>query len=76
MDRTEATICGHNCIEIYLRALKESGLETETKLLKYGQSNQVTSMRDMSVSYCALRTTLRSCDVSLVTNSQRRRQNE
>ena len=58
MKRTDATICGHNCIEIYLRTLKESGLETETKLLKYGQSNQVTSMRDMSVSYCALRTSL------------------
>ena len=70
MDRTDATICGHNCIEIYLRALKESGLETETKLLKYGQSNQVTSMRDMSVSYCALRTTLRSCDVFLSTNNR------
>ncbi|KNB43727.1 hypothetical protein JH06_2478 [Blastocystis sp. subtype 4] len=58
MDRTETTICGHNCIEIYLRALKESGLKTETSLLRYGQSNQVTDMYDTSVSYCAIRTTL------------------
>ena len=52
MDRTETTICGHNCIEIYLRALKESGLKTETSLLRYGQSYQVTDMYDTSVSYC------------------------
>lgn len=57
---TENTICGSNCIEIYLRALKASGLKTETELLKYAQSNQVVDMYDMSVSYCAIRTVLSS----------------
>ena len=58
MEETETTICGHNCIEIYLRALEESGLKTTTKLLRYGQSNKVTDIDDTSVSYCAMRTVL------------------
>ena len=58
MEETQTTICGHNCIEIYLRALKESGVKTTTELLRYGQSSKVTSPDDTSVSYCALRTVL------------------
>lgn len=63
MEETETTICGHNCIEIYLRALKESGLKTTTELLRYGQSNKVTDLDDTSVSYCAIRTVLSDCVV-------------
>lgn len=63
MEETETTICGHNCIEIYLRALKESGLKTTTELLRYGQSSKVTDLDDTSVSYCAIRTVLSDCIV-------------
>lgn len=58
IDETENTICGHNCIEIFLRTLRESGLQTSTKMLRYGQSDRVESLSDRSVSYCALKTVL------------------
>ena len=61
IEDTGNTICGHNCIEIYLRALKESGLKTETTMLRYGQSNKATHLTDTSVSYCALRTIVKEC---------------
>ena len=69
MEETETTICGHNCIEIYLRALAESGLKTTTELLRYGQSNKVTDLDDTSVSYCAIRTVLSDCVVCVSMSS-------
>ena len=58
IEDTDNTICGHNCIEIFLRALAASGLPTTTRMLRYGQSSRAESMADSSVSYCALKTAL------------------
>ena len=58
INETENTICGSNCIEIFLRAIKESGVKTKTTVLRYDQSNKVEDPSDMSVSYCALKTVL------------------
>ena len=60
IEETDNTICGHNCIEIFLRTLALSGLQTSTTMLRYGQSSRVESMADSSVSYCALKTALRA----------------
>lgn len=54
VDQTEISICGHNCIEIYLRALQKSGLSLKTERLYYDQSSQVTHPSDSSVSYCSI----------------------
>ena len=55
---TENTICGSNCIEIFLQALRLSEVKTQTTMLRYEQSNKVMDPYDMSVSYCALKTVI------------------
>ncbi|OAO16381.1 hypothetical protein AV274_1912 [Blastocystis sp. ATCC 50177/Nand II] len=58
IEETGNTICGHNCIEIYLRALAKSGLSVKNEVMMYGQSNRVESFDETSVSYCAMRTSI------------------
>ncbi|KAK8832966.1 hypothetical protein WA577_003944, partial [Blastocystis sp. JDR] len=58
IEETGNTICGHNCIEIYLRALAKSGLPVKNEVMMYGQSNRVESFDETSVSYCAMRTSI------------------
>ena len=66
IEKTDNTICGANCIEIFLRAIKESGMKTQTSLLRYSQSNHVVDPSDMSVSYCAMRTVICPCFVCYI----------
>jgi len=58
LDETNNTICGCYPILCYLNALKYSGLNTNTELIRYAQSSQVKNSRDSSVSYAAIITTL------------------
>jgi AmmeMemoRadiSam system protein B len=53
LQRTKNTICGRNPITLFLESLKDSGISTETKFVKYGQSGKVEGKHDSSVSYAA-----------------------
>ena len=50
---TENTIWGRHPITVFLEALKNSGLSTVTKFVKYAQSSKVQHKYDSSVSYAA-----------------------
>jgi len=52
------TICGRHPINVYLYALKFSGLDTITKLVHYKQSSQVKTRKQSSVSYASIITYL------------------
>jgi AmmeMemoRadiSam system protein B len=54
LDETENTICGRHPIAVFLFALRESGLTTETKLVHYSQSSKVKNSRESSVSYASI----------------------
>jgi len=53
LTETKNTICGRNPISIFLSALKQSNLNTNTKFVHYSQSGRVTEKFDSSVSYAA-----------------------
>lgn len=49
--KTSNTICGRNCIQLWMRALQLSGQNFQIKFQHYSQSSQAMSLRDSSVSY-------------------------
>lgn len=53
LQETDNTICGRHPITVFLEALKESGLDTVTKFVKYAQSSKIKHKYDTSVSYAA-----------------------
>jgi MEMO1 family protein len=53
LKKTENTICGRHPITVFLEAVKESGLSTITKFVKYAQSGEIKHKYDSSVSYAA-----------------------
>ena len=58
LNDTENTICGRHPINVFLYALKFSGLDTKTKLVSYKQSNQIKTKKHSSVSYASIITYL------------------
>lgn len=50
---THNTICGRHPITVFLEAVKNSGLNTVTKFVKYAQSGEIKHKYDSSVSYAA-----------------------
>lgn len=53
LKKTDNTICGRHPITVFLEALKESGLSSITKFVKYAQSGKIKNKYDSSVSYAA-----------------------
>jgi AmmeMemoRadiSam system protein B len=56
LEETDNTICGRNPISVFLNALVNSGMQTQTRLLFYKQSNQVKNTSQSSVSYASIAT--------------------
>lgn len=53
LKKTSNTICGRHPIGVWLAALKEAGLTSTTKFVKYAQSSEIKSKHDTQVSYAS-----------------------
>ena len=53
LKETENTICGSKPIQVLMACIDASGKETETKFVKYDQSEKLTSPDGSSVSYAS-----------------------
>ena len=58
LGRTKNTIWGRNPITVYLETIRQSGIKTKTKNVKYSQSGPIDSKFATSVSYASFYTIL------------------